>query len=44
MSHLQIGQQAPNIEVRNMAGETVDLAETWRAGRNVLLIFLRHLH
>ena len=44
MNHLQTGQQAPNVTVKNMAGETVELAEMWRAGRNVLLIFLRHLH
>ena len=40
---LQVGDPAPDIRLVTVDGQAVSLAETWRARRSVLLVFLRHL-
>jgi peroxiredoxin len=40
---MQIGDPAPDASLKTTDGQIISLAETWRSGRHVLLIFLRHL-
>ena len=40
---LQPGDTAPNVNLQTLDGQAFSLADTWRSGRHVLLIFLRHL-
>lgn len=39
----EIGQPAPNVTLRTIENEFVNLATSWESGQNALLIFLRHL-
>jgi peroxiredoxin len=39
----KVGDPAPDFTLYTADGEPVSLRETMRSGRNVLLIFLRHL-
>jgi peroxiredoxin len=43
MERVQPGDPAPDVTLMTLEGKTVPLAETWRGGRHVLLVFLRHL-
>lgn len=43
MTKLKVGQTAPDYQFQTLAGESVALSDTWRAGNHALLIFLRHL-
>ncbi len=37
------GDAAPDFTLRTADGQTVSLSETLHSGRNVLVVFLRHL-
>lgn len=37
------GDKAPNLILKTIDEQPMALAETWRTGKNVLLVFLRHL-
>lgn len=37
----EVGDQAPNIQIRNSEGKTVQLADYWRS-QPIVLAFLRH--
>jgi len=39
----QPGDPAPNATLMTVEGQPVPLAEAWRSGHKVLLVFLRHL-
>ncbi len=39
----QPGGLAPDATLMTVEGQAVSLAEAWRNGQNVLLVFLRHL-
>ncbi len=43
MMKSQKGTPAPKVMLTTMDGQIISLAETWRSGQNVLLVFLRHL-
>lgn len=43
MATVKIGQTAPDVTLRTVDNEAVQLAQAWSGGRNALLIFLRHL-
>ena len=40
---LRSGDRAPDFSLTTAHGEPISLSETLRDGRNVLLVFLRHL-
>ncbi len=39
----KVGNIAPDFTLQTADGESVSLSDARRAGRNVLLVFLRHL-
>jgi peroxiredoxin len=40
---ITVGQPAPDSTLGMLNGESIALSSLWRAGNNVLLLFLRHL-
>ena len=40
---LQVGDLAPDVRPRDLEGQEISLANYWKSGQNVLLVFLRHL-
>jgi peroxiredoxin len=40
---LKVGDLAPDAKLSDLEGHEVSLANSWRSGQNVLLVFLRHL-
>ena len=40
---LKSGQKAPSLILKTVEGQDIALADTWREGRNIVLVFLRHL-
>lgn len=40
---LNMHDRAPNLDLTTPSGALISLSETWRNGRSVLLVFLRHL-
>jgi peroxiredoxin len=40
---LKVGDLAPDVRLSDLEGHAVSLANYWRSGQNVLLVFLRHL-
>ena len=40
---LHPGDKAPEIKLKTVEGQTIALANIWREGHNILLVFLRHL-
>jgi hypothetical protein len=43
MPNLQLNDAAPDVRLLDLNRQPIPLAEMWRGGRNVLLVFLRHL-
>jgi hypothetical protein len=43
MTTPHINSLAPDVLLVTIDGKPISLAETWRGGQNVLLVFLRHL-
>lgn len=37
------GQKAPSLSLTTIDGQEIALAEMWREGRAMVLVFLRHL-
>ena len=40
---LKPGDKAPDVVLENLEGQTMTLSAYWQQGKNVLLVFLRHL-
>ena len=40
---LKPGDKAPDVVLKNLEGQTMTLSAYWQQGKNVLLVFLRHL-
>lgn len=40
---VNVGDKAPDLTLHSADGRQVSLTDTLRGGRNVLLVFLRHL-
>lgn len=40
---IKSGNRAPDVTLTTVEGQAISLAETWRTGQNVVLVFLRHL-
>ena len=40
---VQAGDRAPDLMLQALDGQRISLGDTLRKGRNVLLVFLRHL-
>lgn len=40
---LKPGQKAPSLILKTVEGQDIALADTWCEGRNIVLVFLRHL-
>ena len=40
---IDVGDQAPDFELRSAGGQAVSLGEALEQGEDVLLVFLRHL-
>ena len=40
---LKPGHKAPNLTLKTVDGRDIALADAWRTGRHVVLVFLRHL-
>ncbi len=40
---VSVGDKAPDVMLATLEGQPLALADMWRGGRNVVLVFLRHL-
>ncbi|MEM7132715.1 MAG: hypothetical protein AAF702_40810 [Chloroflexota bacterium] len=43
MSKLKVGQPAPDVPLKTVDGELIQLSQAWSGGRNGVILFLRHL-
>ncbi len=43
MAKIKVGKPAPDVALMTLEDEPIQLSEAWSNGRNVLIIFLRHL-
>ncbi|MEM9776865.1 MAG: hypothetical protein AAF902_19955 [Chloroflexota bacterium] len=43
MAKIKVGQIAPDLKLMTKEEEPIQLSQAWGNGRNVLIIFLRHL-
>jgi peroxiredoxin len=40
---LQVGDLAPDVRLKDLEDQEISLADYWKSGQNVLLVFLPHL-
>lgn len=43
MTNLQLNDLAPDVTLLDLHSQPTPLSQMWQGGRNVLLVFLRHL-